>query len=88
MLAVALEAVVIYRRQAQAHPAAFEPDLAKSLAVLAQANLKTGAKAEAKVAAAEALGLIEPWAERMPAVFKGLRDWIQSVKDQADAAPS
>lgn len=81
------EAVDILRPLVQANPVVYEPDLARSLAVLATANLHAGEPAKARIALDEALELIEPWAQQMPAAFEGLRNWIQGVKNAADAAP-
>jgi len=54
-LAAAEEAVTIYRTLAEARPAVFQPDLARSLTTLADSLSEVGRREEALAAAEEAV---------------------------------
>ena len=81
-LKTAREAVELRRKLAQANPAAYKPELARSLCVLAIACAKGGRLPDGIVAAKEAVALLEPFAEQSPAAFGGLLQAATQLRDQ------
>ena len=75
----AVEAVNIYRRLARANPAAYEPDLARSLSIAAIAQAGEGDAIAARQSAKEAVTLLVPWAQKMPDAFGPLLDSAQDL---------
>ncbi len=69
-LAATQEAVAIRRELAEAHPAAFRPDLASSLGNLGNQLSDLGQREEALVATQEAAALYRELAEAHPAAFR------------------
>ena len=71
-LASIQEAVLIRRQLAQSNPAAFLPDLARSLFVLGNRLDESERLPEARNAAAESLRLLAPFFSRYPGAHDGL----------------
>ena len=69
-LDAAREAVAIYRRLSQAHPAAYEPNLAASIHNLAYSLSATGDRTEAQGAAREAVAIYRRVAQANPATYE------------------
>ena len=85
-LAAIREASDIYRRLAKANPAAFEPDLARSLYVLGTVLRAMGKEADAADAFREGIRLITLYAEQLPqSPFADLRDALQDWLRQAES---
>jgi tetratricopeptide (TPR) repeat protein len=82
-LAPSQEAVAIYRRLAEANPAAYLPDLARGLWGFASVRVAVGLELEAALAAVEeSIELYQRLAEQLPAVF--IRDWFSACGTFAD----
>ena len=81
-LATSCDAVELYRKLAQANPAAYTPDLARSLYVLTMALAATDDSLKAKEAAREAVQLLEPFAAASHAAFGGLLQAATSLRDR------
>ncbi|MCA9631942.1 MAG: hypothetical protein KC766_30020, partial [Myxococcales bacterium] len=71
-LSATAEAVGIYRRLASSRPDAFEPDLANAMDSSGDVLAALGRAAEARAAADEALDLLWPHFERLPAAHTEL----------------
>ena len=75
-LAVAEEAVDLYRRLAAERPDAFTPNLAAALNTLADRLSEFGRPEDALAAAEEAVSLLSPYFQARPLAFAG---WMQEM---------